>query len=85
MMTPEQRYFTITVTEDGEILARLSCKLRKEIYERERPQIVLCLGDVATLGLFHAHVPLRNMVVPFCSHLDTPFLTQIPMPTCRVF
>ena len=22
---------------------------------------------------------LRNMVVPFCSHLDTPFLAQIPM------
>ena len=22
---------------------------------------------------------LRNMVVPFCSHLDTPFLTQILM------
>ena len=32
-----------------------SCKLRRQIHERERRTIVLFLGDVATSGLLHAH------------------------------
>ena len=43
-------------TKRFKVIARFSCTLRKQICDSGRQKVVLFLGDVATLGLLHAHV-----------------------------